>query len=127
MSDFEKSTRNVSAKCGGWCGQCLPDSEIYILPTRFEWGEWGEWSLCSEICSTDQNTGTRNRTRECMDGIDITSDDLCTVGNATEIADCNTEPCERCLQPMLDEMCLSNEFQVHFLLLKSHAEVLFLI
>ena len=70
------------------------------------------------MCSTDKNIGTRNRTRECMDGIDITADDLCIVGNSTEIADCNTEPCERCLQPMLDEMCLSNEFKVPPLQLK---------
>ena len=108
MTNFQKSARNVSASCGGWCGECLPDGQIFILPTRYNWGQWGEWSICTEMCST----GSQNRTRECMDGIDLAPEEMCTTGNATETADCNTEPCSRCLQPMLDSMCQSNEFEV---------------
>ena len=30
--DFKKTKDSVSARCGGWCGECEPSTEIYLIP-----------------------------------------------------------------------------------------------
>ena len=32
IANFKKDAFSVSAKCGGWCGICEPETELYLIP-----------------------------------------------------------------------------------------------
>ncbi len=34
MVDYEKTGNSVSARCGGWCGECKPTTDIFLAPAR---------------------------------------------------------------------------------------------
>lgn len=59
-------------------------SVYYIEPT---WGQWSSWSACSDSCGT----GTRMRSRQCLNG--NTCDTKQGSGTNMDIENCNTQEC----------------------------------
>lgn len=47
MTYFIRDSVSVSAKCGGWCGECLPDGDIFLAKRTYTWSNWGNWGECS--------------------------------------------------------------------------------
>ena len=51
------------------------------------WGNWGSWSLCSQLCGGGTSQRTRPITQQALYG-----GSECP-GSATELVNCNTQPC----------------------------------
>ena len=32
MVDFKSDNNEISARCGGWCGACEPETDIWLVP-----------------------------------------------------------------------------------------------